>query len=185
MLILTSDRVQYCQAIRSIEGKSETVPSLIYQAQLFDQCRSYPRTRKQEAVRWCRQKFLENNEEILFLIIEEPDGYTIWCQDDRLKYAGNYQKLDFVDGVDLKQLVDKMRQSNSFKIKDRRYNFKMYRKCFVGRDAVSWMMKTLEIDPEKAIALGQRLMDEKWIRHVSDEQPFRDEYLFYRFLLDD
>jgi Domain found in Dishevelled, Egl-10, and Pleckstrin (DEP) len=185
MLILTSDRVQYCQATRSIEGKLEILPSLIYQAQLFDKCRSYPLDRKQEAIRCCRQKFLENKEEILFLIIEEPDGFTIWRQDDSLKYAGSYQKIDFVASVDLKQLVAKMRQSRHLTIKDRRYNLRVYPKCFVGREAVSWMMKTLEIDPETAIALGQRLIDENWIHHVTDDQPFRDEYLFYRFFSDD
>jgi Domain found in Dishevelled, Egl-10, and Pleckstrin (DEP) len=185
MLILTSDRVQYCQAKRSIEGKFETLPSLIYQAQLFEKCCSYPLDRKQEAVRWCRQKFLENHEEILFLMIEEPDGFTIWRQDDNLKYAGSYKKLDFVASVDLKQLVANMRQSSRLTIKDRRYNLKVYSKCFVGRDAVSWMMKTMEIDQRKAIALGQRLLDEKWIYHVTNDQPFRDEYLFYRFFSDD
>ena len=59
---------------------------------------------------------------------------------------------------------------------------KLYPNCFVGNEAVSWLSDRLKISREEAIEVGQRLIDENWIHHVTHEQPFQDGNFFYRFL---
>ncbi|MDY6939962.1 MAG: hypothetical protein SWY16_20195 [Cyanobacteriota bacterium] len=187
MLVLHPEQVQYCQVTREIRGKTEQLPGIIYQAILFCKCKSYPKEYKQQAIDWTRKKIIETQEQILFSIVEESQELSIWQQDSRLIYAGKMMPRSdrLVDRVNFKNLVTQMRQEEGVPILDRRYNLNTYPKCFIGREAVSWMMKTLQISYEDAIELGQKLIDDKWIHHVTDEHPFQDEYLFYRFYQDE
>lgn len=61
----------------------------------------------------------------------------------------------------------------------------MYSKCFVGSEAVQWMMDNLQIDRPTALSMGERLMDAGIIHHVTHSEPFCDKYYFYRFQEDD
>lgn len=61
----------------------------------------------------------------------------------------------------------------------------MYSKCFVGSEAVQWMVDNLQIDRSTAVAMGERLMDAGIVHHVTHSEPFCDEYYFYRFQEDD
>ncbi|NEQ87860.1 MAG: hypothetical protein F6K26_50170, partial [Moorea sp. SIO2I5] len=38
---------------------------------------------------------------------------------------------------------------------------------------------------EDAVTIGQILINRGIIHHVADDHPFRDDYLFYRFYLDE
>lgn len=71
------------------------------------------------------------------------------------------------------------------RIENRWYNLRFHPRCFVGSEAVIWLMQSLKISHENAILLGQRLIDEKLIHHVTDNHAFKDEYLFYRFYWDE
>lgn len=84
-------------------------------------------------------------------------------------------------------------------IKDRKYHLKTYRSCFVGRlnillfsqqycdektkiasEAVDWMLKNLSCRTrEEATKLGEKLVDEGFLEHVCQPQPFKDAYLFF------
>ena len=187
MLILNAEEVRYCQVTRQVKGQIEKLPGIVYQAQLFSKCKSYDKAQKQAAIEWTRKKIIETQEQILFSIVEESQAFSIWRQDSRLQYAGDKprQSNRLVDRVNFKNLVHEMRQNGGVEVRDRRYNLKTYPSCFVGREAVSWMMQTLKISHEDALELGQRLIDDKWIHHVTYEHPFRDEYLFYRFDIDE
>lgn len=50
---------------------------------------------------------------------------------------------------------------------------------------MSWLRDNLGLSQAEAIALGQRLIEEKWIHHVTDDHQFKNEYLFYRFYMDE
>ncbi len=78
-----------------------------------------------------------------------------------------------------------MRHVGGIKIKDRNYKFKIYPKCFIGQEAVEWFCANLGLSTQQAIRLGQRLIDEKWIHHVLDQQNFANDFLFYRFYWDE
>ena len=87
--------------------------------------------------------------------------------------------------MNLDRVVAQMRNVGGLEIKKRRYNLKVYSRCFVGSEAVSWLQDNFGLSQTDAIALGQRLIEEKWIHHVTDDHQFKDEDLFYRFYRDE
>jgi potassium-dependent mechanosensitive channel len=86
---------------------------------------------------------------------------------------------------EMQALVAQMRGDGGLEIKDRRYGLSVYAKCFVGSDAVAWLVQTQKATQEAAVRIGQQLMEQGMLHHVADEHPFRDDYLFYRFYLDE
>ena len=67
------------------------------------------------------------------------------------------------------------------------YHFKKYKKTFVGRTAVTYMIEhNMVSSREDAVILGQRFMRELHLfHHVTWDHTFKDGYLFYRFTEDD
>ncbi|XP_068119462.1 phosphatidylinositol 3,4,5-trisphosphate-dependent Rac exchanger 1 protein isoform X2 [Hyperolius riggenbachi] len=71
-------------------------------------------------------------------------------------------------------------------IKDRRRKFSTISKCFHGNEFVSWLMENGEISkPEEGVNLGQALLENGIIHHVSDKHQFKNEQVLYRFRYDD
>ncbi|HHP7230423.1 MAG TPA: mechanosensitive ion channel domain-containing protein [Xenococcaceae cyanobacterium] len=89
------------------------------------------------------------------------------------------------DEYDWQALTTAMRGDKGVEIKDRRYNFKTYRKTFLGSDAVNWLIQYEKATRVEAIAIGQLMIEQGLIHHVLDEHNFKDEPLFYRFYLDE
>jgi hypothetical protein len=87
--------------------------------------------------------------------------------------------------IDIEALVKVMREPGGLDIKDRNYRMNVYPRCFVGTEAVEWLIQTQDCSREEAIQLGQLLIDRGIIHHVLDEQPFRDDVIFYRFYADE
>ena len=87
--------------------------------------------------------------------------------------------------IDIEALVKAMREPGGLDIKDRNYRMNVYPRCFIGTEAVEWLMQTQNCSREEAIQLGQLLIDRGVIHHVLDEQPFRDDVIFYRFYVDE
>lgn len=66
-------------------------------------------------------------------------------------------------------------------IQDRTYRASMYRKCFIGRDFVTFLVdKYLLKSREEAVQVGQSMVRLALFHHVLNEHDFKDEYLFYR-----
>ncbi|HAC64072.1 MAG TPA: mechanosensitive ion channel protein MscS, partial [Cyanothece sp. UBA12306] len=93
--------------------------------------------------------------------------------EDRLTYA------------DIKTLVKEMRSSRGLSIQDRRYRLNIYPDCFVGSEAVNWLVQHHDYSREEAVELGQILVERGIIHHVLDQHTFKDSYLFYRFCEDE
>ncbi|MEM8717721.1 MAG: mechanosensitive ion channel domain-containing protein [Cyanobacteria bacterium P01_G01_bin.39] len=118
--------------------------------------------------------------------------------DNNHHHADNYHKIishktalllntfeEKLTEIDLEQLVSEMRGEDGLIIADRRYRFNLYSKCFVGSEAVDWIVKHQGFSREEAIELGQILIEREIIHHVADEHSFQDRYLFYRFCVDE
>ncbi|MGF1537134.1 MAG: mechanosensitive ion channel protein [Elainellaceae cyanobacterium] len=183
MLLLTADQVTHCQLIRLTANMARTLDGIAYRNQLFTQLDAFPKAQKSAAVKQAKDSAIENKGKHLILVIETDRFYTIWQEDDtvRLKALKNIP----VQSMNLEELIAQMRNVGGIKIKDRHFNLKLYPRCFVGSEAVTWLMQTLQISQQDAVRLGQRLMDEGWIHHVIDEHPFECDYLFYRFYWDE
>lgn len=60
-----------------------------------------------------------------------------------------------------------------------------YRSCFVGSEAVTWMIKSeLAANVAEAEALGDLLIDHGVFFHVTRGHMFENRMLFYRFMED-
>ncbi|XP_067904360.1 phosphatidylinositol 3,4,5-trisphosphate-dependent Rac exchanger 1 protein isoform X2 [Heterodontus francisci] len=71
-------------------------------------------------------------------------------------------------------------------IKDRRRKLSIVPKCFFGNEFVSWLMEIGEISKaEEGVNLGQALLENGIIHHVSDKHHFKNELVLYRFRYDD
>ena len=86
---------------------------------------------------------------------------------------------------DLDNLVREMRSANGLKIRDRNYYLNFYPACFIGSEAVDWLVKKQKYKREEAVEIGQIMLEKGILHHVTDEHSFKDAYLFYRFYLDE
>ena len=69
-------------------------------------------------------------------------------------------------------------------VDDRRYHLKTYRDCFIGHEAVSFLLRA-NFAPSRpeAVVLGRRLAKElDLFEHVTRQHEFKDDFLFYRFI---
>jgi small-conductance mechanosensitive channel len=92
---------------------------------------------------------------------------------------------DQLTEAEIEHLVTQIRGDNGVEIKDRRYRLNTYHTCFIGKELVDWLVTNRGYNREEATELGQILIEKKIIHHVVDAHPFRDEYLFYRFIADE
>ncbi len=86
--------------------------------------------------------------------------------------------------LDLDAFVQDLHQIDGL-IQNRRYRLTNYANCFIGSALVDWVVDRWQYSREEAIALGQLMVEKQIIHHVTDEHPFRDDYLFYRFYADE
>jgi len=86
---------------------------------------------------------------------------------------------------DLERLVERMRAPSGVEIAPRRYLLTTYPRCFVGSEAVSWLVEREGLTRGEAVRLGRRLVAEGLVRHVLDAHDFSDRHLFYRFAADE
>ncbi|XP_039598447.1 phosphatidylinositol 3,4,5-trisphosphate-dependent Rac exchanger 1 protein-like [Polypterus senegalus] len=71
-------------------------------------------------------------------------------------------------------------------IKDRRRKLSIVSKSFFGNEFVSWLIEMGEISkPDEGVNLGQALLENGIIHHVSDKHQFKNEQVLYRFRYDD
>lgn len=86
------------------------------------------------------------------------------------------------DSGALDDLAEAFRQG--VEIKDRKYRLTTYKQCFVGKEAVDFLIASGAAETrEDAVQLGNALSQEYHLfEHVVRDHDFKDEELFYRFL---
>eukprot|EP00038_Savillea_parva_P007124 m.167932 g.167932 ORF g.167932 m.167932 type:complete len:683 (-) comp12897_c0_seq1:200-2248(-) len=90
-----------------------------------------------------------------------------------------------LDKDQLTRIKDEMREN--LVVRDRVYHFQKYKRCFVARDAVDWLVaEGYAPDRTAGVRIGLQLMRAQAFRHVvNPDQPFADAYLFFRWVEDD
>jgi small-conductance mechanosensitive channel len=83
--------------------------------------------------------------------------------------------------AELEAALERMMGPEGVPRADRRHWLRVHRDCFVGSDAVAWLMKREGLTRNEAGELGERLGELGRIRHVLDEHGFRDGPFYYRF----
>lgn len=83
--------------------------------------------------------------------------------------------------VDVEQLGNLLRKN--VVITDRKYRFTTHKQCFVGSEAVDYLMASKHAaSRQDAVTLGQALVEDGIIEHVHRDHGFKDEELFYHFV---
>lgn len=95
------------------------------------------------------------------------------------------EHLDF-NHLTISDLVEiSHRLQEGLDIRDRQQNFQVFRRCFIGREAVDYMVKHNMVSSRSdAAMLGQELHKAGFFSHVLREHPFKDQRIFYRFIND-
>lgn len=73
--------------------------------------------------------------------------------------------------------------SSELEVRDRRYRLRVYRSCFVGEDAVSWLQSESRHGPcsaEEAVALGNKMVAAGLIYHCTYGHYLENSRLFYK-----
>jgi small-conductance mechanosensitive channel len=91
----------------------------------------------------------------------------------------------FWSDAQLAALAARMRAPGGVAIADRRHHLASFRRCFVGSEAVRWLVERERLGHAEALLVGQRLIEQGLARHVLDEHGFEDAHLFYRFAADE
>ena len=185
MHILDNGLVSYCNVIRHQNNNIETQPGILYEDKIFIKYKFFFPEQRQEAIEYSRNKFLDARGQTMYILLEDNLGLTLWVEDSCFKLSDNKNRKDIHKTINLEEVVAQMRSVGGVRIKDRRHNLILYPKCFIGREAVEWMRVNLNLSVEQAIGLGQRLIHAKFIHHVTDEHPFLNDFLFYRFYWDE
>lgn len=75
---------------------------------------------------------------------------------------------------------------SNVEIKDRTYHLKTYEKCFIGSEAVQYLVaNNFASSADEAIVLGNVMLEQGLFFHVTRDHTFKNERLFYRFHVDD
>ncbi|XP_045158695.2 uncharacterized protein LOC123524512 isoform X2 [Mercenaria mercenaria] len=74
---------------------------------------------------------------------------------------------------------------NSGIIKDHRSLLRSYKNSFSGREFVDWVVKTKQVDRERAVEMGQALIDRHFGHQLKNQETFQDADVYYRLLEDD
>ena len=97
----------------------------------------------------------------------------------------DFDVIDFLQSTpdEYKELAHKMQDPNTgIPIADRMYHFRMYKRCFIGSQAVDWLCKERKISRKEAVELGEQLRQKFFFKHVVNDHCFKDKYLYYRFV---
>jgi hypothetical protein len=84
-------------------------------------------------------------------------------------------------GIDIGEIARRMRGSAGVPLRERRHRVTWYPNCFVGAEAVDWLVRGYGLARDEAVGVGQYLLEHGTIHHVVKEQPFADGEFFYRF----
>jgi Domain found in Dishevelled, Egl-10, and Pleckstrin (DEP) len=183
MLLLKEGQIQFQEVINPEHEQPEPFLGVFYQDKLFKKLKSFPKDRLESAQQFTRQLSLDPR--VACLMLEGDEKYTVWYQDTNLRAYDASQVGDWISKINLKELVREMRDIGGIKIKDRRYRLNIYPRCMVGSEASTWLMRRFSVSDIDAVKLGQRLIDENLLHHVTDSHPFEDGFFFYRFYWDE
>jgi hypothetical protein len=71
----------------------------------------------------------------------------------------------------------------NLKIENRKYHLKTYKQCFVGKEAVDYLVESgMAPSRQDAVELGMALQATHLFEHVTRDHEFADDHLFFRFL---
>lgn len=131
-----------------------------------------------------------DREQLLNYIIKTPPNEDcpnlppVEIPNSKGNYSGEID-WDFLCETD-KHIELVKRIHSSTLVRNLTYHFKTFKKCFIGKELVNWLIENGEADSrERAIQIGNELLDLHYFHHVTQDHNFKDKHLFYRFIEDE
>eukprot|EP00043_Microstomoeca_roanoka_P013946 m.137245 g.137245 ORF g.137245 m.137245 type:complete len:448 (-) comp15889_c2_seq3:270-1613(-) len=116
------------------------------------------------------------------LFADKPLFYRFRMDDDTYQASSREYRLLCRKAVHIHAAM----HISGIMIKDREYGSRVFKRCFVPREFIPWLMaQELAKDQGDAIKIGKDLTKHGFIHHVCDDHEFKDEYLFFRFRWDE
>lgn len=99
------------------------------------------------------------------------------------KLPSSQMEQDMNDLVESLESIGESLQAG-VELKDRKYRLKTFKQCFVGSEAVDFLVSSGSAQTRQdAVRIGQALAAECHLfEHVTRDHEFKDEHLFYRFV---
>jgi hypothetical protein len=89
---------------------------------------------------------------------------------------------DAADRLHLGKVYAEITTSKSFAVADRTYLGKVYPECWVGSEAVDWLVRRCKLARQDAWIVLQRLEQFGLLAHVTQDHGIKDSTYFYRFM---
>jgi hypothetical protein len=103
---------------------------------------------------------------------------TLIVSGQRTKKLGRY--LIVSGSLSLTEVSERMKLGLS--LKEKRYRFKKHHRCFLGSEAVTWMVhEGIVQNRDAAFVLGNRLLQANYFQHVTRTQRFSDSSALFKF----
>lgn len=198
MLFLDYTQIKYCK----LQSKDKTTSGIIYNDRIFTRAKAYPQEELDLAIKECREEYLDHEErsKIPTLLIKERKGIGIWMENKRYKKEDilnisgdekpvtpeSSKKINRKSGSDvgrisIRQIASQMSSEQGVEVKTRRHKLKLYPRCFLGNEAVDWIVDQIKVSREDAVRIGQKMLEKGLLEHVTQQHTFKDKNLFYRF----
>jgi hypothetical protein len=115
--------------------------------------------------------------------VESTDSETVSTFPITFLPDGESQEQEPDMEADLRTMASEMCSPGSgLEIKNRKYLLTTYSNCFIGSQALDWIMRHKRCPRSEALSQGNELIKSGYIRHVADlEKPLLDGYFFYCF----
>lgn len=198
MLFLDHTQVKHCK----LQGKDKTTSGIIYNDSIFTRAKAFPLEELEVAIKECREEYLDHEErsKIPTLLIKGKSSVGIWMQNKRYKKenilevsgdeksshresskSSQDKSTSDISRISVRQIATQMRSDKGVEVKTRRHKLKLYQRCFLGNEAVDWIVEKVKVSRPDAVKIGQKMMEKGLVNNVANEQQFKDENLFYRF----
>jgi len=129
-----------------------------------------------EEVKVKYQQWLEDTEKTgeIRAILKKNPGFYLCVHLSELKPIPSSQAIE--------DICQAMRNSEKLEIGSHRQQLRIYKKCFVGSEAVTWIEENLHISRPEAVKFGRKCLEKNLFAHVLGEDDFEDdEKKLYRF----
>ncbi|MGD1921799.1 MAG: hypothetical protein ACFCAD_24660 [Pleurocapsa sp.] len=81
MQILNNQQVSYCNVSTKKMGEPEFLPGISFQDKIYIKHKFFFLEDKHDAVKYCKQKYLEERGGKSYVLVEDTIGLTVWVEE--------------------------------------------------------------------------------------------------------
>lgn len=128
----------------------------------------------------CKIRTILGSQEVKWVISfpsEEVQQKWLAALKNACDFAANWPVKEEIER--LKDLAQKMKSNVDARV--RFHRFKLIPRCFVGRRAIRWIVKSERCTAYQATIIGQKMLNLGLFQHITNEHVFCNKKLLYQF----